>query len=89
MFHFGGYRLLWVCPEDTEGFPSVGFPIRASRDHRLLAPPPGLSQLATPFIASGRPGIHPGPFPTIKTYLTFSNFKLKKFFQKVSGDDGI
>ena len=36
----------------------VGFPIRTSPDHRLLASPRGLSQLATSFIASMRQGIH-------------------------------
>ena len=29
-----------------------GFPIRESRDQRMFAPPPGLSQLTTPFIDS-------------------------------------
>ncbi len=70
MFHFGGYRLLRVSSEDTRGFPRVGFPIRASRDHRLLAPPPGLSQLATPFIAFGRRGIHPEPLSNMKTSIS-------------------
>ena len=36
----------------------VGSPIRTSPDHRLLASPRGLSQLATSFIASMRQGIH-------------------------------
>ena len=36
----------------------VGSPIRRSPDHRLLASPRGLSQLATSFIASVRQGIH-------------------------------
>jgi hypothetical protein len=35
----------------------VGFPIRASWDHSLLAAPPSLSQLATPFIAMRCQGI--------------------------------
>ena len=39
----------------------VGSPIRASRDRSLLAAPPGLSQRATPFIASWRQGIHRMP----------------------------
>ena len=36
----------------------LGFPIRTSPDHRLLASPRGLSQLATSFIAYLRQGIH-------------------------------
>ena len=43
------------------GFLPPGFPIRESTDHRLLAAPRGLSQLATPFIPSGCRGIHHGP----------------------------
>ena len=34
-----------------------GCPIRPSRDHRVCAAPPGLSQLTTAFIASVCPGI--------------------------------
>jgi len=36
----------------------LGSPIRKSPDHRLLAPPRGLSQLATSFFAYLRLGIH-------------------------------
>ena len=37
----------------SSGCPVImGFPIRRSRDRRLFAPHPGLSQLATSFIAS-------------------------------------
>jgi hypothetical protein len=36
----------------------LGFPIRTSPDHRLLASPRSLSQLATSFIAYLRQGIH-------------------------------
>ncbi len=36
----------------------LGFPIRTSPDHGLLASPRGLSQLATSFIAYLRQGIH-------------------------------
>ena len=39
----------------------VGFPIRTSRDRRVLSPPPGLSQSATSFIASCCQGIHQTP----------------------------
>jgi hypothetical protein len=38
-----------------------GFPIRKSTDQRLLAPPRGLSQRATSFIASQCQGIHQMP----------------------------
>jgi hypothetical protein len=40
---------------------AVGCPIRRSRDQRLLASPPGLSQRATSFIASQCQGIHQMP----------------------------
>src|SRR3981189_3639967 len=36
----------------------LGFPIRTSPDHRLLASPRSLSQLTTSFIACLRQGIH-------------------------------
>ena len=39
----------------------TGCPIRRSRDHRSLAPPPGFSQRATSFIASRCQGIHQMP----------------------------
>jgi hypothetical protein len=41
----------------------VGCPIRESWDHSLLAAPPGLSQLATPFIATRCQGIPRTPLP--------------------------
>ena len=40
----------------------MGFPIRRSTDQRVLAPPRGLSQRATSFIASQCQGIHRMPF---------------------------
>jgi hypothetical protein len=43
---------------------AVGCPIRRSRDQRLLASPPGLSQRATSFIASQCQGIHQMPLIT-------------------------
>ena len=39
----------------------MGFPIRRSPDHRMLAPSRGLSQLATSFIACQCQGIHRTP----------------------------
>ena len=53
-FAFRHYVFMAECPPQGR----TGYPIRESRDHRLLAPPPGLSQLATPFIARTRRGIH-------------------------------
>ena len=59
------------------GFPPPGFPIRASGPQRLFAPPPGLSQLSTPFIASGNRGIHPGPLlPCIPPSLPLTPIQL-------------
>ena len=43
---------------DTSCSHDVGSPIRKSPDHRLLASPRSLSQLATSFIAFVRQGIH-------------------------------
>ena len=40
---------------------AVGFPIRKSTDQSLFAPPHGLSQRITSFIASQRQGIHQMP----------------------------
>jgi hypothetical protein len=42
---------------DDEPHDSPGCPIRPSRDHRVCATPPSLSQLTTAFIASVCPGI--------------------------------
>ena len=47
---------------DSDTACAVGCPIRRSRDQRLLASPPGLSQRATSFIASQCQGIHQRPF---------------------------
>jgi hypothetical protein len=47
---------------DSDTACAVGCPIRRSRDQRLLASPPGLSQRATSFIASQCQGIHQMPF---------------------------
>jgi hypothetical protein len=46
---------------DSDTACAVGCPIRRSRDQRLLASPPGLSQRATSFIASQCQGIHQMP----------------------------
>ena len=52
MFHFPALasRRLWI-QRRIGGIHRLGFPIRASPDHGLLAASRGLSQLATPFIA--------------------------------------
>ena len=42
----------------------MGCPIRKSRDQRIFAPTPGLSQLITSFIASVSQGIRHAPFVT-------------------------
>jgi hypothetical protein len=52
---------------------AVGCPIRRSRDQRLLASPPGLSQRATSFIASQCQGIH--QMPLIRASCTTPNGK--------------
>src|SRR5712692_2170054 len=46
---------------DEWALPHPGSPIRVSPDRCLLAAPRGLSQLAAPFIASQRQGIHRSP----------------------------
>ena len=52
------------------GFAPVGFPIRKSPDHRLLASSRGLSQLATSFIAYLRQGIHTHALSSLTIKLT-------------------
>src|SRR5258705_8267352 len=50
-----------------------GCPIRRSADQRVLAPPPGLSQRATSFIASQCQGIH--QMPLLRAYRATPNGK--------------
>jgi hypothetical protein len=50
-------------PRDDRASPRPGSPIRTPRDQRSRAAPPGLSQLATSFIAGLCLGIHPVPLP--------------------------
>ena len=45
-----------------QALPWPGFPIRISVDQRLLATPPGFSQLIASFIGNQCPGIHPALF---------------------------
>ena len=49
--------LLWPMNSAKDSPCGLGFPIRKSADQRVLAPPRGLSQLATSFIACARQGI--------------------------------
>ena len=54
MFQFPGFA---SARADDWRRRQPGFPIRASVDHRVCAPPHGLSQLTAPFLASVCPGI--------------------------------
>ena len=58
---------------------SLGFPIRTSPDHRLLASPRGFSQLATSFFASLRLGIHTHALSSLTIKLTSSLLLLHYF----------
>ena len=52
MFHFPAWASHCLCIQQRiGGIHRLGFPIRKSSDHGLLAAPRGLSQLATSFIA--------------------------------------
>ena len=61
MFQFARFAspALWIEAGNTAC--AVGFPIRKSADQRALAPPRGLSQRATSFLASRCQGIHQMP----------------------------
>ena len=61
MFQFPAYaHQNMVC----QAFNLTGCPIRKSTDQRSFAPPRGLSQLITSFIAGKSQGIHRTPFST-------------------------
>ena len=78
--HYWGNHFLFSLPRGTKmfqfprfasirkyGYPRftrVGCPIRRSADQRPFAPPRGLSQLVTSFIACESQGIRHAPFPT-------------------------
>jgi hypothetical protein len=62
MVQFPGFAPPATRTRPTVPHEAVGCPIRKSADHRALAPPRGLSQRATSFIASRRQGIHQMPF---------------------------
>src|SRR5436305_9200065 len=55
----------------------MGSPIRKSPDHRLLASPRGLSQLATSFIAYLRQGIHTHALSSLTIKFTLDTEYLK------------
>ena len=63
MFQFPRFASQGLCiqPRDDRALPRPGFPIRKSRDQSSRAAPPGLSQLATSFIAGLYQGIHLAP----------------------------
>ena len=54
-------RFAELCIHSEIAHDGLGFPIQKSTDQRVLAPPRGLSQRATSFIASTRQGIHQMP----------------------------
>ena len=58
----------------------LGFPIRKSPDHRLLASSRGLSQLTTSFIASLRQGIHTHALSS----LTIKSISNTKFYPRTT-----
>ena len=61
------FSSLRLPPYLTYGYPSfrrMGCPIRKSADQGSFAPPRGLSQLITSFIACESLGIRRTPFPT-------------------------
>ena len=60
MVHFPEFARITLCIQMTRNGCShpLGFPIRKSPDHSLLAASRGLSQLTTSFIAYLRQGIH-------------------------------
>ena len=60
MFQFPGFAPL-ACARGDRPRGRPGCPIRRSWDHRVFAPPPGLSQLSASFVASLCQGIHRAP----------------------------
>jgi hypothetical protein len=58
----------------------LGFPIRKSPDHRLIASSRGLSQLSTSFIASLRQGIHTHALSS----LTIKSISNTKFYPRTT-----
>src|SRR5438876_11885261 len=59
---------------DTRCSHLMDFSIRKSPDHRMLASPRGLSQLATSFIAYLRQGIHTHALSSLTIKLTLDTY---------------
>ena len=72
MFQFPGFASAsWrMCR-----LPGTGCPIRRSADQGIFAPPRGLSQLITSFVASESPGILHVPFSPFFMTLVFNRFE--------------
>ena len=66
----GSLRTPMYSAHDTWCSHQVGFPIRISPDHRLLAPPRSFSQLATSFFACSCQGIHTHALSSLTIKLT-------------------
>jgi hypothetical protein len=64
--------------ENNKCLHSLGSPIRKSPDHRLLASPRGLSQLATSFIAYLCQGIHTHALSSLTIKFTLNTEYLDK-----------
>ena len=79
MFQFTRLATLRLCIQrKVSRLSLLGYPIRKSTDHGLLATSRGFSQLPTSFIASRRQGIHRAPlvaFPL--TQGTLQRFKTR------------
>ena len=60
----------------------MGFPIRKSADQRLFAPPHGLSQRTTSFIASQRQGIHRIPLRHLIALIIDAHSSAEKWHRK-------
>ena len=75
----GSLRAAMYSLHDTERLHSVGSPIRKSPDHRLLASPRSLSQLATSFFACLRQGIHTHALSSLTIKLTPHTFVQELF----------
>ena len=79
MVHFPGFALHPMYSEDGNRCSHrLGFPIRTSPDHSLLASPRSFSQLTTSFFACLRQGIHTHALSslTIKSILNTEYFLL-------------
>ena len=79
MFQFAGFPSHWLFNSSTDFRVQTlkGFPIRNSRDQRVLAPTPSLSQLYTSFIGCQYQGIHRKLFVALpEQYIIWSFFIL-------------